>query len=209
MEKIQELNFPYVVTLSHHFLKYSVNVFQIFSVPVVTCHLFLCCREIAIWHKLQKNCQEGLLSPTSNFYQDLVPPQRCRTILASRRSSNTWKTFISGAIHQMICKTRYKYFIIVQDVKKILQKLKFIALHIHHMIRDKLTPKNLSRRHCGRCQSDRDGRPAPRGEGGKMIKTAGKLRGIIKTRISNFSNRGNQYDGTMLQQRAMPNPACQ
>ena len=163
MEKIQELNFPYVVTLSHHFLEYSVNVFQIFSVPVVTCHLFLCCREIAIWHKLQKNCQEGLLPPTSSFYQDLVPPQRCRPILASRRNSNSWKTLISGAIHQMICKTRYKYFIIVQAVKKILQKLKFIhiALHIHHMIRDKLTPKNLSRRHCGRCQSDRDGRPTP------------------------------------------------
>ena len=61
----------------------------------------------------------------------------------------------------------------------------------------------------------RDGRPAPRGRGGspprpalwggggssprpapprplKMIKTAGKLRGIIKARISTFSNRGNK-----------------
>ena len=43
----------------------------------------------------------------------------------------------------------------------------------------------------------------------KMIKTAGKLRGKIKARISNFSNRGNQYDGTILQQWTMPNPACQ
>ena len=41
MEKIQELNFPHVVTLSHHFLKDSVNLFEIFSGPVVTCHLFL------------------------------------------------------------------------------------------------------------------------------------------------------------------------
>ena len=58
---------------------------------------------------------------------------------------------------------------------------------------------------------NRDGRPA-RGEGGfpapsravgrggvpapprpvKMIKTAGKLRGKIKARISTFSNRGNK-----------------
>ena len=54
----------------------------------------------------------------------------------------------------------------------------------------------------------RDGRPAPHcGEGEvprpapsrKMIKTAGKLRGKIKARISNFSNRGNQYDGTIIQ----------
>ena len=52
-------------------------------------------------------------------------------------------------------------------------------------------------------------RPAPCcGEGGvprparpvKMIKTAGKLQGKIKARISNFSNRGNQFDGTILQQ---------
>ena len=58
--------------------------------------------------------------------------------------------------------------------------------------------------------SSRDGRPAPRGRGGspprpalwgrggspprpvKMIKTAGKLRGKIKARISTFSNRGDK-----------------
>ena len=58
--------------------------------------------------------------------------------------------------------------------------------------------------------SIRDGRPAPRGRGGsppravgwqgfpapprpvKMIKTAEKLRGKIKARISTFSNRGNK-----------------
>ena len=34
----------------------------------------------------------------------------------------------------------------------------------------------------------------------KMFKTAGKLRGKIKAQISNFSNGGNQYDGTILQQ---------
>ena len=50
--------------------------------------------------------------------------------------------------------------------------------------------------------------PRPAGRGGfpapprpvKMIKTAGKLRGKIKARISNFSNRGKQYDGTISQQ---------
>ena len=67
------------------------------------------------------------------------------------------------------------------------------------------------------CICNRDGRPAPRGtlpagKGGfpappravgrggfpalphpvKMIKTAGKLRGKIKARISTFSNRGNK-----------------
>ena len=54
----------------------------------------------------------------------------------------------------MICKTRYKYFISVEDIKKILQKLKFIVLHIHQIIEEKMTLKNLSRRHCGRCQSE-------------------------------------------------------
>ena len=74
-------------------------------------------------------------------------------------------------------------------------------------------------------KNGRDGRPVPRGtlpagKGGfpappravgrggfpapprpvKMIKTAGKLQGKIKAQISNFSNRGNQYDGTILQQ---------
>ena len=54
----------------------------------------------------------------------------------------------------------------------------------------------------------RGGLPAPT-RPVKMIKTAGKLRGKIKAQISNFSNRGNQYDGTILQQWTMPNPACQ
>ena len=56
----------------------------------------------------------------------------------------------------------------------------------------------------------------PRREGGfpapprpvKMIKITGKLRGKIKAWISNVSNTGNQYDGTILQQWTMPNPAC-
>ena len=42
----------------------------------------------------------------------------------------------------------------VKDIKKILQKLEFIVLHIDQIIGEKMTLKNLLRRHCGRCQSE-------------------------------------------------------
>ena len=82
--------------------------------------------------------------------------------------------------------------------------------HDKSLILEKITPENLEDDTKEVLEEEsvmasRDGRPAPRGtlpagKGGfpapprpvKMIKTAGKLRGKIKARISTFSKRGNK-----------------